>query len=149
MRLRTGTIGDMSNLTYVGDGNCLTLVADGGAWTGDYNVNSTESPWTTGGGYTGGGNDDTKRTLLFGLMVDHILQRNVGHSHYRPFEPVWDHNGSGLKSGNVDYGSAAKAPATDMYGLARPMGRVNDDGGAFCIVIGFFQVTQQPRPHFL
>jgi len=128
----TGTTGSFyNNLFPSTSGYPINLAADSGAWVGDYNICAGEGLVSgTTGNYTGGGDDDDKRGLMLGLYVESMLTNIFGSSPYKAWEQVWDHLGAGYKSGGIDTGGATYAPASDIYGNARPMGRTLDDAGA-------------------
>jgi len=97
-------------------------------WNGDYNISVNIT--LASAGYTDGGNSIVKAGVLLGMAVENILRNVYGSTPYLPWEQVWDHLGAGYKSGGIDVGGATYAPATDLYGNPRPMGRVSDDAGA-------------------
>jgi len=117
----TGDTGEIRNCCIAGAGVLQSIVADGGTWTTSDSQHKTEIA------YTG----STALSLnLLGFMVEPILRKVFGTTPYGALEPIWDHNGGGFKSPAIDAGNATYAPATDLYGNPRPMGRVSDDIGA-------------------
>jgi hypothetical protein len=126
-----GTIGTINNNLFFGSPtSAILFAADSGAWTGSNNkITGEVLAGGTVANYTGS-NDNTSIGAMIGVMVDHIYRRKFGWSPFAPLEQIWDSNGGGYKSGGIDNASATYAPATDMYGNPKPMGRQNDDVGA-------------------
>ena len=121
-QFNTGDTGVAANNIQLSNfGSCVTKQADGGTWTLTNNQKAMETAETGG---------TVNCTNILGFMVDPIMQKFFGWSPYKAFEPVYDQNGGGFESGCIDAGNATYAPATDIYGNPRPMGRNVDDVGA-------------------
>ncbi len=129
VRPASGVCGTINNCLFpMRDSTTAISISASDAWSGD--GHSCVHPTLAGAGYTDGGNSRTHSAILLGMAVDGILNKFYGSSPYGAFEQVWDFNGAGFKSAGIDIGDATYAPAADIYGNPRPMGRVSDDAGA-------------------
>ena len=81
----------------------------------------------TYGTYTSGGHSDSAFALLLGASGDLPLWRFLGWSPFKPWEPLALADAS-FQSAVIDSASADYSPASDLYGLPRPMRRGHDAG---------------------
>jgi hypothetical protein len=110
---------------------------DGGIVNADYNT----YVYTKYGanGVTEGEHSTVGTGTLLGFMVNPILEKAWGWSPFSTFEPV---SLSSYVSSVIGTASATYAPATDMLGNPRPMGR--NTGGALTADIGAVEARTRP-----
>lgn len=78
----------------------------------------------------GGNSDATTSEPMLGGIGDLMFYNKLGWSPWLPWEPMSLLDGTYLEPG-IGFASAAYAPADDVYGNSRPMGRTSaDDAGA-------------------
>lgn len=84
---------------------------------------------TSGTMTNGGSNDSSADIMLIGGIADMPLRNKLGYSPFAPWEPMQQVDGTSLND-CIGNGSATYAPADDIYGNPRPMGRNTPDIGA-------------------
>lgn len=120
----TGNTGRIDNCAFIMNGGApVQITGDGGTWNGDNNKSTNDNPFSG----IAGSNNAVNMGVLLGEHVDHICRKWFGWTPYAAYEQVQD-IGSGYTSGGIDAGSATYAPAADMIGNSRPMGRGDDVG---------------------
>ena len=95
----------------------------------DYNFLCSGNP-KLGDVEQGGNSDGSVAPFLLGGLADLMFYKKMGWSPYKPWEPMRLLDGT-FADVAIEAGSSSFAPADDLYGMARPMGRTPaDDAGA-------------------
>jgi len=124
----TTHVSNVMNCLFIGCYmGCYGITVDDAAILLDYNIFSG-CAYGVYEGTDGGHNNVTPAVPLLGGFADHMLVKALGWSPYKFLEPITLVDGTTPEPG-VGFASATYAPADDMYGNPRPMGRNADDVG--------------------